>query len=86
VKVDAFPCTRLTWASSISPREIRSTNVDMVQPVEDAEDIEQPQDHHDHDDAIENRFNVALHGDEPIDEPEQNAHNDQGKNEVHKRH
>lgn len=73
-------------ASDLGFAMCASTDPDMTQPVEDAEDVEQPQDYEDHHDAIEDRFDAALHGNEPIHNPEQNADNDEGKHKMHKWH
>src|SRR6185437_15423444 len=64
----------------------RLTYVYPGERVEDAKDIEEPQDHGDHDDAIEDRFYGALHGDEAIHKPEQDAHDDQRDHDIDKRH
>lgn len=53
--------------------------------MKDAKDIEQSQDHADHYDTIEDRFDAALHRNEPIHKPEQNAHDDQRNDEMHQR-
>jgi hypothetical protein len=60
--------------------------VDLAQPVEDAKDIEQPQDDADDHDAIEDRFDIALHRDEPIHKPEQKADNDERDHETDEGH
>jgi hypothetical protein len=59
------------------------TYVYLGKGVEDAKDIEQPQDHADDDNAIEDGFDVVLHGDEAIHKPEEEAHNDERDDEMH---
>ena len=61
-------------------------NVYAAQAVKEAEDIEEPEHHGDDDHAIENRLDVALHGDEAIHKPEQNAHDDERDYEIDKWH
>ena len=61
-------------------------NVDSAQTMKEAEGIEEPEDHGDDDHAIEDRLDVALHGDETIHQPKQNADHDERDNKIDKRH
>lgn len=54
--------------------------------VEDSEDIEEPQHYDDDYDAIEDRFDAALHGDEAIDKPEQYAYNNERDDDMEEGH
>jgi hypothetical protein len=55
-------------------------NVDSAQAMKQAEDIKKPENHGDDDNAIEDRLDTALHGDEAIHEPKQDAHDDKRDN------
>jgi hypothetical protein len=60
--------------------------MDAAQAMKEAKDIEEPEDHGDDNDAIEDRLDVALHGDEAIHKPKQDAHDDERDYEIDKGH
>jgi hypothetical protein len=51
-----------------------------------SKNIEKPQDHADHHDGIQDRLDRALHWDEVVDQPQQNAHYDQNHHKLKQRH
>ena len=53
------------------------SNVDSGNGVKQSKDIQEPQDHRNHDNAIQNRLDGSLHGNEPIDQLQQNTHHDE---------
>jgi hypothetical protein len=52
-------------------------NVDPGNGMEQSKDITEPEDHGNHHDAVQNRFNRALHGNKAIYQPQQDPHHDQ---------
>jgi len=58
----------------------------MGEGTEKPEDVEEPEDHGDHNDTIENGLDGALHRDEPVYKPEQDAHGDENQNNVDEGH
>jgi hypothetical protein len=46
--------------------------------MHESKDIQEPHNHHNNDDSIQDRFNGARHRNKAVDEPEKNAHHDQG--------
>jgi hypothetical protein len=56
------------------------------QRVEQSKYIEEPQHHADDDDCVQDRLNAARHGYETIHQPQQNAHYDQGYENLNERH
>jgi hypothetical protein len=52
-------------------------NVYIREGMKKSENVKQPQDHGYHHHGIQDRFDRSSHGDERIDQPEQDPHNDQ---------
>ena len=46
--------------------------------MHESKDIQEPHNHHNDHDSIQDRFNGARHRNKAVDEPEKNAHHDQG--------
>lgn len=46
--------------------------------MNDAKNWQEPQDNCDHHNDVENGFDGAGHGNESVDQPQQNAHNNEG--------
>lgn len=58
----------------------------MGQVGEEPEDVEDPENYNDNDDRVENGFNRSLHGNEAVDEPEYDSHDDQHDHNIDERH
>jgi hypothetical protein len=52
-------------------------NANIGKGMKKSENIQKPQDNTDHHDGIQDRFDRPLHGDEVVDEPQQNTHDDE---------
>ena len=50
--------------------------------IQDTETVEQPQDDHNHDDDVKDFFDRRLHRDVSIDQPKDDANDDQRQNYV----
>lgn len=61
------------------PRHISSSpDMDTGKKVNQPKNIQKPQNHDDDYNGVQDRFDRARHRYEVVDEPEQNAHHDQG--------
>jgi hypothetical protein len=67
-------------------RLLRLADVVLGEIAEEPEYLQKPKDHCNYYNAIENSFDLALHGDKAVDEPHNNANNDKGENQSHKGH
>jgi hypothetical protein len=47
--------------------------------MKQTKNVEEPQDHSDNDDSIQDGFDTVRHRDEPIDQPQEDAHYDQSQ-------
>jgi hypothetical protein len=56
------------------------TDAELREIAEEAEYLEKPEDHGNYDNAVENSFDLPLHGDKAVDEPHHNADYNQGEN------
>jgi hypothetical protein len=56
------------------------TDAELREIAEEAEYLQKPEDHGNYNNAIENSFDLPLHGDKAVDEPHHNADYDQGEN------
>ena len=56
-------------------------NTDVAAVIENPEGIQQPDDNTDYDNDIEDLFDLAIHRDVIVDQPEQDADHDQGDDE-----
>jgi len=54
--------------------------------VEQTKYIKEPEHHADDHESVQNRLDTACHRDETIHQPKQDAHYDQGYENLHKRH
>jgi hypothetical protein len=55
------------------------TNADMGKGTKKPKYIQEPQHHNDHNNSIQNGLNRSLHGNESVNQPEQNTHDDQNR-------
>jgi hypothetical protein len=53
------------------------TDAELREIAEEAEYLQKPEDHGNYNNAIENSFDLPLHGDKAVDEPHHNADYDQ---------
>jgi hypothetical protein len=60
--------------------------MDISGAVYDAESMKQPQDDCDHNDEVKDGLDCPLHGDEGVDQPKENADDDQGEHYGEERH
>jgi hypothetical protein len=60
-------------ATGIEPSKVRIPDAYPIDIRHQAEHVQQPNDHEDHHNAIQYRFDRALHGDQ-IDQPQKNPH------------
>jgi len=60
--------------------------VDAGEGTEKAKDIQQPQNNSDHNDTVEDRLDSALHGDEAVHKPQQDADRNQNQDNVDQGH
>jgi hypothetical protein len=56
-------------------------DADIAGMIDDAEGIQQPHNDADHDDDVENLFNLSIHRDIVVDQPEQHTDDDQSDDE-----
>src|SRR5208283_1435491 len=73
------------WTAPFIAKCLR-THVDTRERVEKTKNVEEPKDHGDDDDGVQDGLDAAGHGDETIHQPQENAHNDQGEQNLNKRH
>ncbi len=67
-------------------RVLEMADLELSEIAEEPEYLQKPKDHCNYYNAIENSFDLALHGDKAVDEPHNNANNDKGENQSHKGH
>jgi hypothetical protein len=58
------------------------SNVDIGQRVDQAEDLQQPKNDRDHDDGIQDPFDLSIHRDVGVDQPQHNADDNQNENKT----
>jgi hypothetical protein len=71
--------SRSDLSKSHRPRIVNPHIVDMPQHAEDAE---KPQDNHDKNDDIEDLFDLGIEGNVAIDQPQEDANDDQGDDDM----
>jgi hypothetical protein len=52
-------------------------NANMGKGMEQSKDVEQPQNYEDYYQAVQDRFDGCLHGNEGVDQPQENTHHDE---------
>jgi hypothetical protein len=62
------------------------SDVDTREGVEQSENIEEPQHDANHHDCVQDRLDTACHGYETIYQPQEDAHYDQGYENLNERH
>ena len=55
----------------------QSSDVDPGQGMKQSENVQEPQNYGDHNDAVEDGFDRALHGDESVHQPQQDTDHDE---------
>src|SRR5277367_2692989 len=76
-KARYWRATREPWKRGVTVQ--LPTDADMRQGTEESKDVQQPQYNDNDDDGVEDGFDRTLYGDIAIDQPEQNANNDQNQ-------
>jgi len=56
-----------------------AANADMGKGTKKSKYIQEPEHHNDHNNGIQNGLNRSLHGNESVNQPEQNTHDDQNR-------
>src|SRR5450432_2174698 len=65
---------------------LNNRHADISRVGDDPESVQEPEDHRNHHHDIEDRLDRRLHGDEPVDEPEEHTDDNQGKYHVNEGH
>jgi hypothetical protein len=61
-------------------------NLDAFEGTKEPENLKQVENHRNHDNRIQDAFDLGIHGDVGIHEPEEHSDNDQHANDINQRH
>jgi hypothetical protein len=79
----AFGSVYLVWGDlSLLDRSPLRSNVDSGNVVEESKDVQEPQNHGNDHNAVQNRLDLSLHGDEAIHQPQENTYHNQNFQEL----